>query len=201
VFGQQLLDLLSADPPRVFDRPTWSSEERAAWIAGWERLGWQRLNGNEREDFGRQFGFRPSRQPSEGPCFREPSPSLVWVISAELPAGFALKLLSAFQRITSPGERLLALDATRWFDHYSFDPHRLSRAGRDQWALPAISDESFSIIVAPDFSFGLVGNPNERTLCVFGRPLLDAVLTDPPPGLGPILRCDGQTVSLSRGEP
>jgi hypothetical protein len=33
-------------------------------------------------------------------------------------------------------------------------------------------------------------NPFERALCVFGLALLDAVLTDPPPGLGAVLRCD-----------
>jgi hypothetical protein len=204
VFGQQLLNLLSDDPPRVFDRPTWSAEERAALRAGWERLGWQRLTGKERDELAERFEFRPSRLPSEGPCFREPTPSVVWDITGlltagpggdELRAGFALKLLTAFQRITSPGVQLLAFDATRWYEHYRFEPHQLSGAGWDEWALPLVRDGTFSIVLAPDFSFGLVGNPIERTVCVFGRPLLDAVLTDPPPGLGAVWRCDGQTVS------
>lgn len=206
VFGQPLLDLLAGDPPRVFDRPTCTSEERAALRAGWERLGWNRLTGNERDEFIERFEFRPARPPSEGSCLREPHPSIVWDISEllttepggdELRAGFALKLLAAFRRITPPGGQMLSFDATRWFEHYSFDPHRLSGVGRDEWALPAISGNSFSIFATPDFGSGLVGNLFERTLCVFGRPLLDAILGDFPPGLGAVLRCDGQAVTPS----
>lgn len=204
VFGRQLLDLLADDLPRVFDRPTWSSEERAALRAGWERLGWERLNGNERDEFIERFEFRPARPPSEGPCLREPTPSVTWDIGGLLAAGpggdqrraeFALKLLAAFRRVTPAGGQLLALDATRWFEHYSFDPHRLTGVERGEWALPVISVESFSIFTTPDFGSGLVGNPFERTVCVFGRPLLDAVLAGPPPGLGVVLRCDGQAVA------
>lgn len=204
VFGQPLLDLLAGDPPRVFDRPTCTSEEQATLRGEWERLGWSRLTGNERDEFIERFEFRPARPPAEGPCLREPTPSIAWDIGGlliagpvgeELRTGFALKLLAAFQRITPVGGQMLAFDATRWFEHYSFDPHRLSGVARDEWALPAIPDESFSIFTTADFGSGLVGNPFERTLCVFGRPLLDAVLTDPPPGLGTVLRCDGQAIT------
>jgi hypothetical protein len=207
VFGQPLLDLLAGDPPQVFDRPTCTTEEQASLRTGWERLGWRQLTCDERDEyrdgFIERFEFRPARPPSEGPCFREPTPSITWDIgglltagpSGELRARFTLKSLAAFQRVILPGGQMLALDATRWYEHYWFDPHRLRGVGRDEWALPLIPDGCFSVFVAPDFSFGLVGNPVERTLCVFGRPLLDAVLADPPPGLGAVLRYDGQAVA------
>lgn len=113
----------------------------------------------------------------------------------ELRAAFATKLLAAFRRITPPSGQVLSFDATRWFEHYSFDPHRVAGAGRDQWALPTVPEGAFTIFTTPDFSSGLVGNPFERTLCVFGRALLDAVLADPPPGFAAMLRCDGQVLN------
>ncbi len=159
-----------------------------------------------RDGFIERFEFCPARPPSEGPCLREPTPSIAWDIGGlltagpggdELRAGFTLKLLAALQQVTLPSGQMLALDATHWFEHYAFDPHRLRGVGRDEWALSVVPDGCFSIFVTPDFSFGMVGNPVERTFCVFGRRLLDAVLADPPPGLGAVLRGDGQAVAPS----
>ncbi len=34
--------------------------------------------------------------------------------------------------------------------------------------------------LAPDLRFGVIGNCVEQTICVFGQPLLDLLVGDPP---------------------
>jgi hypothetical protein len=102
-----------------------------------------------------------------------------------------LKVLAAFQRATPPGETLVALDALRYYEHYAFDPHRLTAAGREQWAHPVVPDDNFPLFLARDFRFGLVGDPLKGTLCVFGQALVDALLADLPGCLNRVVRRDG----------
>ncbi|MBA4192696.1 MAG: hypothetical protein C0467_32415, partial [Planctomycetaceae bacterium] len=65
----------------------------------------------------------------------------------------------------------------------------------EEWALPVVPDRAFSIFVAPDLTFGLVGNPIEQTVCVFGQPLLDAVMSGSMAEFVVVLRCDGLPVN------
>lgn len=109
-------------------------------------------------------------------------------------AELTLRMLAAFRGATPAGETLLALDVLRFYEHYAFDPHRLASAGREQWAQPVVPDDNFSVFLAKDFRFGMVGDPVRQTLCVFGQPLLDAFRADLPACLGQAVRQDGSDV-------
>jgi hypothetical protein len=200
VFGQELLDAFAADLPLAFNRPTWAAEERQEMEQRWARQGWQRLTAEEKDDvwqrFDSHFGFYRRRTGQHGPAIAEPTPSLTWSITPS-PAGpetgvadLTRKILAALQKATRPGEQLYALDSLRWYEHYTFDPHRLNSAGRDSWALAVYPDVNFGIFVAPDFRFGVFGNPLEKSFCVFGQELLDAILSNQPTVFGKLLRRD-----------
>lgn len=208
VFGQPLLDAFAKDSPLAFRKRALTAEERRIQRECWAGLGWRRLSCDERDEyrdgFYEAFGFSPHARQDNGSCFREPCPSVTWDLS-EVPqvaeqgresqaAELTLKVLAAFRRATPPGESLLAIDVLRFYEHYAFDPHRLDSAGREKWAHPVLPDDNFSLFLAKDFRFGLVGDPVRRTLCVFGRPLLDAFVADLPGCLGEVVRQDGSDV-------
>lgn len=99
--------------------------------------------------------------------------------------------MTALQKVTSPGERLFALDALHWYEQYTFEPHRLGSADRDAWALAVLPHGNYTILFAPDFRFGVFGNPLEKTFCVFGQELLDSLPNGVPADFGRVLRKDG----------
>ena len=205
VFGQPLLDAFAKDAPLVFRKRASIAEERQVRREGWAGLGWRRLSCDERDEyregFYEAFGFSPNARQGNGSCFREPCPSVTWDISEVLRAAgqeresmaaeLTLAVLAAFRRATPSGETLVALDVLRFYEHYAFDPHRLASAGREQWAHPVLPDDNFSLFLAKDFRFGLVGDPVRQTLCVFGRPMLDAFVAGLPECLGSVVRRDG----------
>jgi hypothetical protein len=208
VYGQPLLDALATDAPLVFRKPALTAEERQARREDWVGLGWRRLSCDERDEyrdgFYETFRFSPHARQDNGSCFREPCPSLVWDISEVLQAvgqeresmaaELTLEVLAAFRRATPPGETLLAIDVLRFHEHYAFDPYRLASAAHEQWAHPVLPDDNFSVFLARDYRFGLVGDPVRRTLCVFGWPLLDVFVADLPGCLGSVVRRDGLEV-------
>jgi hypothetical protein len=206
VFGQELLDAFGDLRPSVFRRPTWTFEERRAMERQWAECGWQRLTLTEREktwerfDAHFEFSRRRGRPGSHG--IAEPTPSLTWTLASVAArhvaeaADLTRKVLAGLRKATRPGERLYALDALRWYEYYTFDPGRLDSAGRDCWALPMYPDDSYAIFLAPDFRFGVFGDPLERTFCVFGQELLEAMSHDLPSLFGRVVRQDGAAVSL-----
>jgi hypothetical protein len=161
-------------------------------VEGW----WERLE--------EQLGF--SRNEVES-SIHEPSPSVTWDLSAffaldkpafVLQAGdLTRKVLRAFQQAIPEGERVYALDALRWFEHYSFDPHQLGGVGRDQWAHIPWSDGNFSIFFVADLRLGLFGHPLHKTLCIFGAEMLAAIEADPPICLSHPIRRDGVPITSS----
>jgi hypothetical protein len=205
VFGPELQEAFAADPPLIFNKPTWSYEQRREKERRWAEQGWQRLSVDEKEDiwerFDSQFDFYRRKANPDSPAISEPTPSLTWAIAStqarheEEVADLTLKLLAGFQAVTRPGERLYALDWLHWYEHYTFDPHRLASAGRDSWALTAYPDDNYAIFLAPDFRFGVFGNPLEQTLCIFGRELLEAMGDDLPIVLGSVVRKNGKGIS------
>jgi hypothetical protein len=207
VFGQDLLAAFQESMPSIFNRTTWSFEQRRDMERCWADHGWKRLTTEEKdevwEQFDSKFEFYQRRLNLQFPTIRGPAPSRTWdVVSAPAPqeadvAELTLKILTALQRATRPGERLYALDFPHWYEHYTFDPHTLTSASRDCWALPVYSDDIFTIFLAPDFRFGVVGNPVERTLCIYGEDLLAALGNDLPRMLGNMVRKDGTPVAFT----
>lgn len=208
VFGQPLLNAFAKDTPLVLRKRALTAQERHVQREGWAGLGWHRLNCDERDDyrdgFYEAFGFSPHARQNNGSCFREPCPSVTWDLSGvlqvaeqqrePLAAELTLKVLSAFQRVTTPGDTLLAIDVLKFYEHYAFDPHRLATGDRKQWAHPVLPDDTFSVFLARDYRFGVVGDPVQQTLCVFGQALIDAFVADLPGCLGVVVRRAGTDV-------
>jgi hypothetical protein len=199
VFGRELLAAFHGMPHLIFMKPTWTFEERRAKEGQWTDRGWQKLTVEEKEDiwerFDSQFGFYQRRMKVNSPAIAEPTPSLTWAILAGSEcrdADLTLKVLAGLQRATKPGERLYALDSLRWYEHYTFDPHRLESTSRDNWALPVYTDDNYAIVLAPDFRFGVFGNPLEKTLCIFGSQLIEAMGDDLPQAFGRVVRKNGK---------
>jgi hypothetical protein len=206
VFGRELLSAFAADPPSAFNKPTWTCEGRRGKQRLWADLGWQRLAVVERSDvlgrFDSLFGFLQRKKKAGLPAIMEPTPSLTWAIapghdhSEAEAADLTLKLLGGFQRAARPGERLYALDSLRWHEHNTFDPRRLRPAGRDSRALTLYPDDNYTIFLAADLRFGVFGNPLEKTLCLFGGELLEAMGNDLPVVFAGLVRRNGRAISI-----
>lgn len=205
VFGPELLAEFDASRPLAFARPTWTAEERHANERRRADLDWRRLGVDENEDvwerFDTRFGFDPSRSAPSVPAIAEPTPSVTWAVPPATGADPAVAdrvaeaLLRGLQRATRPGERLSAHAPPRWYEHYTFDPHRLSIPDRDFVLLGVNPDDGFTILLAPDFRFGVVVDPVERTVCAFGGELLDALDADAAGAFGTVVRRDGVAVA------
>lgn len=214
VFGQPLLDTLAENPPAVFRKPTWTPEERRQKQDQWANLGWKRLSVDEKEEiweqFDQQFGFYKHWGKAECPAITEPTPSLTWDISkaflveggiaAEGETDLTRKILVALKQATQPGERLHALDALHWYEHYTFAPHRLQSSDRESWALPVLPHDNYTIILGPGLRFGIFGNPLEKTMCAFGEKLIQAITKTVPVVFGQLLRRNG-VPELSERQP
>ncbi len=204
VFGPALLAEFDASRPVAFGWPTWTAEARRANEDRWTHLGWQRLTVEEKDDiwerFDSRFQFDQSRFAPNASAIVEPTPSVTWAFEKS-PLGDQADaesrtqtLLGGLREATKPGERLYALAPPRWYDHYTFDPHRLETSSRDSWAVSVNPDDGFAILLTPDLRFGVVVNPVERTICVFGQELLAAMGDDTSSGFGRAVRRNGTSV-------
>jgi hypothetical protein len=154
----------------------------------WFSLGWQPLNHIDemraiRAGWTAKFGDYGLW--GADPVF--PPPSRSWDISPLYPstdrseaieAQFTMKMLAAFRRCVTQGERLLVIG--HWqLDWYEFDPHGgVTKATRDEWARPVLTDEAFHF-VARDLSYGTHRDWRGR-ITIFGRELFAALEPDPP---------------------
>jgi hypothetical protein len=129
--------------------------------------------------FYKVFDFRPSIKPEDWPGIREPAPSVTYSIShiygnpeyAALESDLQVSARAAFQACARHDEAMYALD---WHHPgYLFQPHALAES--DFWPVPALPNGDYYIFLATDFRFGWFGHPWERTICIFGSPLLSAI--------------------------
>jgi len=154
--------------------------------------------------------FWPSTFAHDWPGFHEPAPSVAWDLSAggydRASAEFRLgpyaadehdvarSVLRALRETTAEDDWLWVL---HWqHQSYKFWPHRMSE--NDPWPVPVFPRGDYHLFLAADFSYGTLGHPWERTLCVFGGKLLpaverhaDGILTNP-------LRQNGKPSALTR---
>lgn len=136
--------------------------------------------------FHREFRFRPST--TKWPGFWEPRESVTYHIGhvygeadhyQQLTLDLSRKLVSALRRCVGPSGFVYALD----WQHptYQFWPHALFEfEGEDDWPIPALPNGDYSIFVAEDLAFGVLGHPWEQTMFVFGGTLLSAFKRDMP---------------------
>jgi len=188
---------LPANPEVVTVNPAWEALSRVsdepAWYWVYDKL-----------------GFWPSTYAHAWPGFREPAPSRTWDLSpgdldrasAEFRLGpYAVEehdvssiALAAFREVTGPDDWMWAL---HW-QHQSYRvwPHRMSDGAR--WPVPVFPRADYHLFLAKDFSFGTLGHPWERTLCVFGEKLVPVVERLGEGVLKNVLRRDGAPIALAR---
>src|SRR5689334_21410845 len=98
----------------------------------WRSVGWAEVPADDEPAI--MAAWSAHLQPSD--TIQIPDPSRTWTLpdlSEEIEAEFTLKLLAAFRRRTSPGERLLVID--RQHTWYYLDPRGdIRSATRDDWA-------------------------------------------------------------------
>ncbi len=154
--------------------------------------------------------FWPSTFAHDWPGFHEPCPSAAWDLStgeydrasAEFRLGpyaveehdVARAVLAALQEVTAEDDWLWVL---HW-QHQSFKfwPHRMQQNA--PWPVSVFPRGDYHLFLAADFSYGTLGHPWERTLCVFGENLLPAVEKHADGILTNQLRRDGQPSALTR---
>jgi hypothetical protein len=147
----------------------WSDLSESEMDAVWKR-------------FGLAFRFRPST--SKGPGIVEPRPFRTFSIELyyghanahDLETDLEVKARRAFQECTSSDAKLYALD---WQHRCCWlRPHLLAEG--EDWVIPALPDGDYYIFLEPTFQFGWFGHPWERSICVFGSTLLEALERHPP---------------------
>jgi hypothetical protein len=155
--------------------------------------------------FAEAFRFAPDMH--QFPGIREPAPSVTWSVQAvHDDPGYRVSdvldalVIDALIACTPPGGTLFFLE----WQHtgYRFRPDKplsdvfLPKSPRARPTAPhsPIPLGDYPILLADDFSYGTFGHPWERSLCVFGAPLLDRASDDLHRLLPVVLRRDGRPV-------
>jgi hypothetical protein len=130
-------------------------------------------------EFADRYQFRAGTNPDRWPAIVEPSPSVAWdlgpIFTGGHPGGFAAGsravaalVLGTLQDCTEWPETVVFHD---WVHpSHLFRPHSIDEPeevpGWDVGGLFPNGD--YTIFVGRDYSFGILGHPWERSLCVFG---------------------------------
>ncbi len=126
-----------------------------------------------------RFGFRASVDESGPPAIDEPHGALTLDLAPVLgagPAAFAAGCaaldavaLRAFVDLLGDDGELVALD----WQHpaYRWSPARHALAG-GPWRVPVLPDGDYYVHARPDLAWGTFGHPWQRTLTVWGEPLV-----------------------------
>ena len=157
-------------------------------------------------DFADRYQFRASTNADKWPSIVEPAPSVVWdlstVFTGDYPGGF-----TAGSRDVAAVVLRTLQDCTQWWDgvvfhdwvHPSrvFRPHTVDEPDEvPGWDVGGLfPNGDYTIFVGRDYTFGILGHPWERSLCVFGEPAVAAFAARNQAILGTVLRRDGQPVS------
>lgn len=150
--------------------------------------------------FDAAFEFRPSMRPSEWPSFREPKPSVTFMVADLLrefypwndpqATPYNLALLHALTACLAEGESVLALD----WQHagYDFYPHRFHEGSEpSKWRIPSLPSGEYHIFVTEDHRLGSLGHPWEGTVCVFGDEFITEYIRRSPLSRDRIIRRKG----------
>lgn len=134
--------------------------------------------------FDARFDFRACHEPHGEPAINEPTPSVTFDLApvfagegAQFAAGNdavnALGLL-AMTRAFTASRPLLVLDWQHpcWW----FWPHRHALDEDPRWPVEIFPNGDYYIFMSEDMTTGTFGHPWEQTLCVFGTPLMAALV-------------------------
>ncbi len=157
------------------------------------KRGWKGLSDEEMvriwEWFTAEFSFRRGADPSSWPGINEPPGALTWgvgpllTLQSEDSLAFQLAeeslrrtVISAFQQCTSKGDYVFALDLNH--QCYRFDPHDSRILDVSSWPISVAPIGNYHVFISPDLESGIFGHPWEKSLCVFGRKLLQSFKDD-----------------------
>jgi hypothetical protein len=131
--------------------------------------------------FDQQFHFRASTTPDGWPGIREPVASVTFDLSAIADGprrGAAYdavnaEALRAFVWALPEVDRWIALD----WQHpaYWFHPAPFALTWKPDWSVPVYPDGDYFSFLVPEMTAGTFGHPWEKTLCVFGDPLVSTL--------------------------
>ncbi|MGW2254309.1 DUF2716 domain-containing protein [Kitasatospora sp. NPDC001660] len=171
----------------------------------------RRLNDPEHGEiwnrFQAAFDFRPDT--SVIPGISEPTPSVTWSLeSLDDDPGYRKldRLVGVVQdglaRCCRPGESLWLLDQPHTSYRLRPDlvpadaskPRVVEGQAWQGWPLSPYPDGNYSVQLAEDLRFGIFGHPSEKSICVFGADLLDAVAEEVGGLLPHVIRRDGRPV-------
>lgn len=65
------------------------------------------------------------------------------------------------------------------------------------WSVSVVPIYEFGLLAASDFSWGIFANPAERSVCVFGEPLVQAITASPLPCMTRLIRINNLPVDLN----
>ncbi|MFA9334331.1 MULTISPECIES: DUF2716 domain-containing protein [Bacillus amyloliquefaciens group] len=85
-----------------------------------------------------------------------------------------LQILKALQSCTLKQEFIYALD---WqHECYLFNPHApIDKDEFGEWLVSVIPNGDYCFFIHQDFQWGLLGDPRQQTITVFGSPLIRAI--------------------------
>ena len=201
VFGPELLAAFDASRPAAFGWPTWTAEARRANEDRWAGLGWHRLTTDEKEDiwerFDSRFGFYQSRFDTRRPGHRGANAVryLGRRTGTRRRSGRGRRPHADTPRRLAEGREaggeVIRPRPAQMVRALHLRPAPLGVFSRDSWAVSVNPGDGFAIFLAPDLRFGVVGNPVERTICIFGEELLAALGDDMPAVFGSAVRRNG----------
>lgn len=168
---------------------------------------WKKLEPLEYDEvwdrFYKRFRFKPSTHSPDWPGIVEPADSVTYYIGhvydgdavayGRRTQDLRKKFVEAFRTVCPMGEAIYALD----WQHtcYWLDPHgKLDFEKEEDWPVPALPNGDYYIFLTRDMKCGVFGHPWERTMCVFGRDLVDAVEAQPPELFANKVRVAGRAV-------
>ncbi|QZT40841.1 DUF2716 domain-containing protein [Bacillus amyloliquefaciens] len=90
-----------------------------------------------------------------------------------------VQLLKAFQSCTLKHEFMYALD---WqHECYLFNPHvPIDKDEFGEWLVPVIPNGDYGCFIHQEFQWGLLGDPRQQTITIFGSPLIRAIERNAP---------------------
>ncbi|WP_205660729.1 DUF2716 domain-containing protein [Bacillus velezensis] len=90
-----------------------------------------------------------------------------------------LQILKALQSCTLKQEFIYALD---WqHECYLFNPHApIDKDEFGEWLVSVIPNGDYCFFIHQDFQWGLLGDPRQQTITVFGSPLIRAIERNSP---------------------
>ncbi|QEV93418.1 DUF2716 domain-containing protein [Bacillus velezensis] len=90
-----------------------------------------------------------------------------------------VQLLKALQSCTLKQEFIYALD---WqHECYLFNPHApIDKDELGEWLVSVIPNGDYCFFIHQDFQWGLLGDPRQQTITVFGSPLIRAIERNAP---------------------